>query len=61
MEDIEIDSFLFQRFTFETAPVYIVMEKFMWNLMCNLIGFENGDGTFFPGIYNSYYLTLLVY
>lgn len=36
-------------FTFETAPVYIVMEKFMWNLMCNLIGFENGDGTFFPG------------
>ncbi|XP_005094033.1 cysteine sulfinic acid decarboxylase [Aplysia californica] len=35
--------------TFEVSPVFIVMEKYLFKKMCDIIGFENGDGIFCPG------------
>lgn len=31
------------------APVYLVMEKLVWETMTSVVGFKNGDGQFLPG------------
>ncbi|XP_078487101.1 glutamate decarboxylase 1 [Ciona intestinalis] len=36
-------------FTFEIAPVFILMEDVIIKRMINIIGWENGDGIFSPG------------
>ncbi|XP_065323140.1 glutamate decarboxylase 1-like [Gordionus sp. m RMFG-2023] len=36
-------------FTYEISPVYILMEQFVIDKMCELIGFHNADGIFSPG------------
>ncbi|XP_047136817.1 glutamate decarboxylase 2 isoform X1 [Hydra vulgaris] len=36
-------------FTFEMSPVYILMEKFIVEKFLTVVGYENGDGFFFPG------------
>ncbi|XP_065666983.1 glutamate decarboxylase 1 isoform X5 [Hydra vulgaris] len=36
-------------YTFEMSPVYILMEKFIIEKFLTVVGYENGDGFFFPG------------
>ncbi|CAK9304753.1 unnamed protein product [Gordionus sp. m RMFG-2023] len=36
-------------FTYEISPVYVLMEQFVINKMCEIIGFHNADGIFSPG------------
>jgi len=36
-------------YTFEVAPVFLMMEKIMLNKMIEKIGWESGDGIFCPG------------
>jgi len=36
-------------FTYEIAPVYIVMEQTVLEKMRQIVGFENGDGLMYPG------------
>ncbi|ESO87765.1 hypothetical protein LOTGIDRAFT_127363 [Lottia gigantea] len=35
--------------TFEVAPVFVILEQYMVQKICKLIGFENGDGVFGAG------------
>ncbi|XP_033726715.1 cysteine sulfinic acid decarboxylase-like [Pecten maximus] len=35
--------------TYEVAPVFVVLEKYMMKKMCSVFGFPNGDGVFCPG------------
>lgn len=37
------------RYTFEVAPVFTLMENEVIQAFCKLFGFENGDGIFSPG------------
>jgi len=37
------------RYTYEIAPVYLIMEKFIWEFMNSAVGFPDGEGMFFPG------------
>lgn len=36
-------------YTYEMAPVYVMMETFVLEKLKQAIGFDNGDGMFFPG------------
>uniref|UniRef100_A0A7M5XDJ4 Glutamate decarboxylase n=2 Tax=Clytia hemisphaerica TaxID=252671 RepID=A0A7M5XDJ4_9CNID len=36
-------------YTYEIAPVFLIMEKFIWELINQKVGFKDGDGMFFPG------------
>ena len=38
------------RYTYEIAPVYIMMEKYVIEKMLSYAEFQNGDGMFFAGI-----------
>lgn len=38
-----------QRYTFEVAPVFTLMENELVRTFCKMFGFENGDGIFAPG------------
>lgn len=38
------------RFTYEIAPVYILMEKEVISRMVSIIGWEHGDAIFAPGL-----------
>ena len=38
------------RYTYEIAPVYIMMEKYVIEKMLLYAEFQNGDGMFFAGI-----------
>ncbi|GFN94772.1 glutamate decarboxylase protein [Plakobranchus ocellatus] len=35
--------------TFEISPVFIVLEKYIFKKLCDLVGFQHGDGMFCPG------------
>lgn len=35
--------------TYEVAPVFVVMEKYIFQKLCSIIGFKDGDGVFGPG------------
>ena len=35
--------------TFEVAPAFVVVERYMVEKMLKLVGYEQGDGLFFPG------------
>ena len=35
--------------TFEVAPAFVVVERYMVEKMLKLVGYEHGDGLFFPG------------
>jgi len=35
--------------TYEVSPVFIVMEKFLFKRICDIIGYSDGDGIFCPG------------
>ena len=37
------------RYTYEIAPVYIMMEKYVIEKMLSYAEFQNGDGMFFAG------------
>ena len=41
---------LYLRHTYEVAPVFVLMEKYMMKKLTTLMGFENGDGVLCPGI-----------
>nr|NP_001027786.1 cysteine sulfinic acid decarboxylase [Ciona intestinalis]BAB88855.1 cysteine sulfinic acid decarboxylase [Ciona intestinalis] len=36
-------------YTYEVAPVFVLMEKYLLDHVCHLIGYKEGDGTFSPG------------
>lgn len=41
------------RYTYEMAPLYVMMEKTILNKLQEYVGYENGDGLLFPGyLYN---------
>ncbi|GFN94774.1 cysteine sulfinic acid decarboxylase-like [Plakobranchus ocellatus] len=35
--------------TYEVCPVFIIMEKYFFQKILNIVGFEHGDGVFCPG------------
>ncbi len=37
------------RHTFEVAPAFVTVERYMVEKMLGLVGYENGDGLFFAG------------
>jgi len=39
----------FRRYTYEVAPVFIMMEKELLKMFCDYVGYKEGDGTFSPG------------
>lgn len=46
-------------YTYEVAPLAMIIEKMLIKKMCNLVGFENGDGTFGTGGSNSNMIAML--
>lgn len=38
------------RYTYEIAPVFVLMEEVVLKKLRELIGWENGDGIFCPGV-----------
>ena len=38
------------RYTFEVAPVFTLMEQVILRKMCQLVGYDIGDGIFCPGL-----------
>lgn len=47
-------------YTYETAPAATIIESFMIDLLCNKMGFKNGDGTFLTGSSNANLISLIV-
>ena len=41
-------------YTYEMAPVYVLMENYVTERLLEYAGFTNGDGMFFPGILTRY-------
>ena len=37
------------RYTYEIAPVYTTIERFVIEKMCSLVGYSDADGIFSPG------------
>lgn len=37
------------RHTYEVAPVFVMMEKYMMRKLSKLVGYDNGDGVLCPG------------
>ncbi len=46
-------------YTYEVAPLAMIIEKMLINKMCNFVGFEDGDGTFGTGGSNSNMIAML--
>lgn len=38
------------RYTYEVAPVFTLMEQEVMSNLIKIIGYENGDGLFCPGM-----------
>lgn len=47
-------------YTYETAPAATMIEIHMIEMLCNKMGFKNGDGTFLTGSSNANLISLLV-
>lgn len=41
---------VFPRYTYEIAPVFVLMEEVVLKKLRELIGWECGDGIFCPGV-----------
>ena len=39
------------RYTFEVAPVFVLIEQHLIQMLCGLYGWPGGDGIFSPGKY----------